>query len=120
MGPETLIIEYLTDVPEDHSVLRLRGPLTMKNVATFQSAVRAENAARMILDLSLVPYVDSAGLGSIVGTYVTMQKAGRWLALTGVNDRVERLFEITRVDNLFLTFPTLGDAMSAMSGQQDA
>ncbi|HZU23099.1 MAG TPA: STAS domain-containing protein [Terriglobales bacterium] len=120
MGPETLIIEYLTDTPEDQSVIRLRGPLTMQNVAQFQSAVRAGSAPRMILDLSQVPYVDSAGLGSIVGAQVSLHKAGRWLALTGVNERVKRLFEITRVNSIFLTFPTLGDAMSAMSGQADA
>jgi anti-anti-sigma factor len=74
----------------------------------------------MILDLSYVPYIDSAGLGSIVGAYVSLQKAGRWMALSGVNDRVSKLFEITRVQHLFLTFPSLGEAIHAMSAEPNA
>jgi anti-sigma B factor antagonist len=74
----------------------------------------------MILDLSQVPYIDSTGLGSIVGAYVSLQKSGRWLALTGVNRRVSRLFEITRVQHLFLTFPRLTDAIDAFSSAANA
>jgi anti-sigma B factor antagonist len=99
---------------ETPGVLRLRGPLTTENVPSFQNAVRREDSPVVFLDLSEVPYVDSAGLGSLVSAFISRQKAGQRVVLAGVNDRVLKLFEITRVEPLFLIFPTIGDAVTAM------
>lgn len=102
-------------------VLCLRGPLTIENVLPFQNAIRREeNAPTVILDLSEVPYIDSSGLGSLVSAYVSRQKAGRGVALTGVNERVFRLFEVTRTESLFLIFPTIDEAISALTGPAQA
>ncbi len=115
MNSQELIIESLSGTPRGQGVLFLRGPLTMENVSQFKTAVQREEAPKMILDLSEVPYIDSIGLGSLVSTYVSMQKSGRWMALVGINDRVANLFEITRVQNLFLTFPNVWDAIDALA-----
>lgn len=109
MASEPLIVEQ--EVP---GVLRLRGPLTMENLPSFQNAVRREAAPTIFLDLTEVPYVDSAGLGSLVSAYISRHKSGQRVVLSGVNDRVLKLFEITRVEPLFLIFPTLGDAIGAL------
>ena len=120
MKSEPLTIRSLPGTPEGQGVLCLQGPLTMDNVSQFQSAIRREEASKMIVDLSEVPYIDSAGLGSIVTAYVSLQKEGRWMALVGVNERVSRLFEITHVQDLFLTFPSLWDAVNALANAADA
>ncbi|HVH85487.1 MAG TPA: STAS domain-containing protein [Terriglobales bacterium] len=120
MKSQPLIIESLPGTPRDQGVLCLRGPLTMENVSQFKTAVQREEAPKMILDLSEVPYVDSVGLGSIVSAYVSLQKSGRWMALVGVNDRVSKLFEITRVQDLFLTFPNVWDAIDALANSANA
>ena len=99
----------------DRGVLSLRGPLTMENVSPFLNAVRRESAPTMILDFSGVPYLDSSGLGSLVSAYTSCQKAGRRVALTGVNKRVMKVFEITKVEEIFLMFPTLSDALEAFT-----
>lgn len=102
--------------PSGKGVLCLRGPLTMENVTSFQNAIRREeNAEAVVVDLTEVPYVDSSGLGSLVSACVSRQKAGRRVALAGVNERVSRLFEITRVESLFLIFPTIEEAVDALS-----
>jgi anti-sigma B factor antagonist len=110
MTSEPLEIEHV-----DRGVLSLRGPLTMENVSPFLNAVRRENAPTMILDFSGVPYLDSSGLGSLVSAYTSCQKAGRRVALTGVNKRVMKVFEITKVEEIFLMFPTLSDALEAFT-----
>ncbi len=69
----------------------------------------------MILDLTGVPYVDSSGLGSLVSAYTSCTKSGRRVALTGVNRRVMKVFEITKVEPVFLMFPTLTDAIEAFT-----
>jgi len=97
-------------------VLCLRGPLTLENLPPFQNAIRREQRYQtMILDLTDVPYLDSSGLGSLVTTFVSRQKAGQQVALSGVSDRVMKLFEITSVESLFLIFPTVDDAIAALT-----
>jgi anti-sigma B factor antagonist len=70
--------------------------------------------------LAEVPYVDSAGLGALVSANVSLHKTGKHLVLSGVNSRIIKLFEITRVDSLFLMFPTLDDAIEALGNAGNA
>jgi len=120
MAARPLEVERLNSVGGE-GVLWLKGPLTTENLFQFQNALRREeNAPIVILDLSEVPYIDSSGLGSLVSAYISRQKAGRKVALCGVNERVARLFEITKVDSLFLIFPTLDDAVAALTNAGEA
>src|SRR5436853_6946597 len=107
---EPLEIEHV-----DQGVLSLRGPLTMENVPPFMNAVRRESAPTMILDFTGVPYLDSSGLGSLVSAYTSCQKAGRRVALTGVNKRVMKVFEITKVEPILLMFETVSEALEALT-----
>jgi anti-sigma B factor antagonist len=120
MTTEPLTIERLSAM-DGPRVLCLSGPLTLENLPSFQNAIRREeNVATVILDLSDVPYIDSSGLGSLVSTYVTRHKATRRIALSGVNERVLKLFETTKVERLFLIFPTLEDAIAALTSAAEA
>jgi len=110
MAAEPLQVERL-----DRGVLSFRGPLTMENVSPFLNAVRREDAPTVILDFSGVPYLDSSGLGSLVSACTSCVKAGRRVALTGVNPRVRKVFEITKVERVLLMFPTLADALEALT-----
>jgi anti-sigma B factor antagonist len=112
---EALEIEHV-----DRGVLSLRGPLTMENVPPFLNAVRRENARTVILDFSGVPYLDSSGLGSLVSAYTSCQKSGRRVALTGVNQRVMKVFEITKVEPIFLMFSTVSEALEALTNAGNA
>jgi anti-sigma B factor antagonist len=120
MAAEPMTIERLS-AQEGPRVLCLKGPLTVENLPLFQNAIRREESIpTVILDFSDVPYMDSAGLGSLVSAYVTRQKATRQIALSGVNERVLRLFETTRVEPLFLIFPTLEDAITGLTTAAEA
>jgi len=111
----TLQIERLGNV-KGQSVLCLKGPLTMENLFLFQNAIRREEGfSTVILDLSDVPYIDSTALGALVAAYVSRQKAGRRVVLSGVSERVLRMLKITNVESLFLTFPTLEDAIDGLT-----
>ncbi|HXY13756.1 MAG TPA: STAS domain-containing protein [Terriglobales bacterium] len=120
MNANPLVVERVGNV-EAHGVLCLNGPLTIENVLQFQNAIRREEKSQtVIVDLTQVPYIDSSGLGSLVSACVSRQKAGRGVALAGVNDRVFRLFEVTRTDSLFLIFPTVDDALAALTSPAQA
>ncbi|MCF6139347.1 STAS domain-containing protein [Pseudalkalibacillus berkeleyi] len=50
---------------------------------------------KVIVNLSGVDYMDSTGLGVFVGALKSSQQSGSTLILTGMTERVQRLFEIT-------------------------
>jgi anti-sigma B factor antagonist len=53
---------------------------------------------RLVLDLSDVSYLDSSGLGMIVGVYISAKRAGCQLKLINLTPRVKEIFTLTRMD----------------------
>ena len=113
MPQEPLRIEDITGTPDDYRVLRLSGPVTISNFFEFQTLVRGNTSRKLILDLTGVPYIDSAGIGALVGAYVNHQKDGRSLALVGVTQRVRDAMQVTRVEQFFRFFDTEAAAHKA-------
>ncbi len=101
MSQEPLVIEDVTGTKDGQRLLRLRGPLVLATLFDFQAKVRADTSQTLMLDFTNVPYVDSAGIGALVGAYVTHQKDGRSLVLIGVSQRVQDALHVTRVKPFF-------------------
>ena len=80
MPNENLQIVVSPGNREGQKILRLKGSLNIQTIFGFQSAVRAENSPVVILDFSGVPFIDSAGLGALVGAYVAAQKKPQRMA----------------------------------------
>lgn len=86
---------------EGKRALRLSGPLTISTLYEFQNLVRTSSTGSLVLDFTKVPYVDSAGVGALVGAYVRNQKEGHTLTLAGASDRVRNTLKITQVEHFF-------------------
>jgi anti-anti-sigma factor len=91
-------------------VVTLEGPMTIGNMFGLQNDLRALKPPCLIVDLSAVPYMDSAGLGVIMNSFVSAQGGGRKLILTGVSDRVRALLEMTKVDSVLVIRDTVAAA----------
>jgi len=113
MLQEPLLIEDTLGPKDGQRVLRLSGPLVISTLFDFQAKVRANNSRTLIIDFTKVPYVDSAGIGALVGAYVTHQKDGHSLYLVGVSDRIHNALQVTRVDNFFRFFNTMAEVEHA-------
>jgi anti-sigma B factor antagonist len=113
MPQDPLQIEEVSGTPEGQRVLRLIGPVLLSNFFEFQAQVRASTAVILILDLTAVPYIDSAGIGALVGAYVTHQKDKRRLALVGVTARVRNTMQVTHVEQFFPFYDTVEAALAA-------
>ncbi|HXY52888.1 MAG TPA: STAS domain-containing protein [Terriglobales bacterium] len=118
MPNQLLHIEDLGGPHQGHRVLCLRGPLIISNLFQFQSTVRANTTSFLILDLTQVPYVDSAGVGALVGAYVTHDN-GRRLALVGVTERVRNTMHVAHVEQFFQFYETLKAAQEAHKPSPD-
>jgi anti-sigma B factor antagonist len=113
MPEQPLEIEEVAGSRDGVKIWRLSGPLSLVNVFGFQSKLRADTSKSLILDFANVPLADSAGIGALVGAYVTRQKDGRSLGLVAVNQRIHNALEVTRVDNFFQFFETVEEAERA-------
>jgi anti-sigma B factor antagonist len=113
MPEQPLQIEDLPGSRAGIRVLRLAGPLTLSNIFGFQSKVRADDSRALILDFTDVPLADSAGIGALVGAYVTREKGGRSLRLVGVNQRIHQALGVTQVEKFFHFFGTIAEAEQA-------
>jgi anti-anti-sigma factor len=101
-------------------IFRLSGPFTARDMHgalspdtlrnTFESEEDNDPHALHILDLTEVPYMDSAGLGLIVSHYVRCQGRGVRLVAAGVSPRVLQLLEMTEVDEFFSRIATVEEA----------
>jgi len=86
------------------AIYQLTGPVTLRNIFDLQTQLRSGDLPRAsILDLSGVPYMDSAGMGAIMNYYTHCQGKRVKLIVAGVSSRVMELFKMTRVDTV-MTF----------------
>ena len=109
MQDKPLEIEKLQDIPGT-TVLRLHGPLLLGNFFPLQTMVRADNSNLLIIDVADMPYIDSAGIGCLVGAHISRENSGRHLVLVGANDRLLTSLKVTKVDQLFKLAPTVEEA----------
>lgn len=113
MPQEFLHIDDQTGTRNDQRILRLEGALVLTTMFEFQRMVRADTSRSLIIDFSKVSYADSAGIGALVGAYVTRQHGGRSLALVSVSDRVRNALQVTRVEQFFRFFESVNAAEQA-------
>ncbi len=88
--------------PEE-TLVRCTGRITSATSATLTTAVRAliPQTQRLVLDLTDVNYLDSSGLGALVGIYVSARRQECELKLINLNDRLKQLFRITHLAKVF-------------------
>jgi anti-sigma B factor antagonist len=114
MQDKPLEIEKVEQGPGT-TVLRLHGPLLLGNFFPLQTMVRADSSNLLIIDVSDMPYIDSAGIGCLVGAHVSRENSGRKLVLLGANDRLITSLKVTKVEQLFTMAPTLEQAVAHAS-----
>jgi anti-sigma B factor antagonist len=74
-----------------------------------------QGSTKILLNLGGVDYVDSAGLGELVGAYTTVAKAGGTLKLINVTRKLHDLLSITKLLTVFETFDNEQEAVKSFS-----
>lgn len=79
-----------------------------------QCASLIQEQLDVVVDLSNVEFVDSAGLGILIGLFKATHRRGRRLLLAGVRPEVLEVMEIIRLDEIFLFAGTFGEAVEQL------
>ena len=110
MQEKPLEIERVDDAGGTSVIFRLHGPLLLGNFFSFQSMVRSDQSNLLLIDVADVPYIDSAGIGCLVGAHVSREHAGRKLVIVGASERLINMLKATKVDQLFVFADTVDEA----------
>jgi anti-anti-sigma factor len=114
MRDEPMTHSFTAGERDGTTILKLVGPLTISTMFGFQNELRAVKSEVLIIDMSQTPYMDSAGLGLIMNSHVSAQDRGGKMLLAGVNERVKALFEMTKVQTVLTSFPTVEAAEASL------
>lgn len=109
----------LTQVSEGEiTIVRLSGSRIDASVAVLVKdelmKLLDDGHDKIALDMSVVEFIDSSGLGAIVSVRKRIGTAGE-LALFGIQDAVQTMFKLTRMDKVFKMFSDETEMKSALS-----
>ncbi len=101
--------------PRGVTVVEVDGQLIVGNRHELKDLVQSaleRGERRLLVDFSRTGYIDSSGLGALVSISKRIREAGGELRLSGLNDDLRSLFELTKLDTLFAIAETPEQALS--------
>jgi len=110
MADDKLQIKVLDGARPAEKIMVLEGVLNAETAFGLRDFTRRDEPATLVIDMSRVRYVDSSGLGVLIGMYVSFERTCRRLLLAGLNDRVWELFRICKIEDVFTRYPTVAAA----------
>jgi anti-sigma B factor antagonist len=97
--------------------LKVKGPLKLgESVDQFNNAVQSALAGGhifLLLDLETMPYVDSSGIGAIIGALRQAKQLGGDAKLVNPSPFATKVLKMVCVLNLFTVYTSEADAMAA-------
>ena len=104
-------------------VLTMKGRLAVGESNALREKVNAVSAAgtqNIVLDLSQLDYIDSTGIGELVGYLGKFTTQNRKLILVNPSERIMKLLKLAKLDTVFKIYSTEEEAIAAESGSAAA
>jgi anti-sigma B factor antagonist len=102
--------------PSGVTVVQAEGQLIVGNRQELKDLVGAaleHGDRRILIDFSQTGYIDSSGLGALVSISKRVRESGGELRLSGLNEDLRSLFELTKLDTLFAIAETPQQALAS-------
>jgi anti-sigma B factor antagonist len=110
-----LVLEIDVETTESHTVCRPVGELDAYTVSAFRDAlIGLAEHPRVVIDLSDVPFMDSAGLGALIGGIRRAREHGGEVAVACSRPTLTRLLHTTGFDRIVPVTETLDAAVAAV------
>jgi anti-sigma B factor antagonist len=106
------------------TVVDLDGRITLgEGTAALRDLIKdlvSKNQKNILLNLGNVSYIDSAGLGELVGCRTTITNAGGMLKLLNLQKKIQDLMQITKLYTLFEAFDDEKQALQSFGSTSGA
>ncbi len=103
---QNCLVVYVSDDLDHHAVLKLR--------EYSDRLIEAGNVKHIIFDFTDVGFMDSSGIGLIMGRYKKVMFLGGRAAVTNVGEVVNRIFTLSGLYQIIERYDTVADALEGM------
>jgi anti-sigma B factor antagonist len=99
-GPQ---LKLETEKKDSETTVRATGRVTLETAATLETTLRnlIAEGKRIVLDLTNVDYVDSAGLGALISVYMHARRTKCDLEIANPKQRIRDLFNRSGLASVF-------------------
>lgn len=97
------------------TVLAPQGQIRMGDIALREavSAILNTGARDILIDMGNVTFIDSFGVGQLIGCYTTVTSQGGRLKLCELSPRMSSILQITKLNTVFEVYPSEAEAMES-------
>jgi len=102
--------------PDSPRVLPLKGEIDLHvspGVESSLASMIAKRPEHVVVDFSGVTFIDSSGLAVLIKAMQDVKEYGGKFALAGINNNVRSIFEMARLDQVFLIDPRDDELLAA-------
>ncbi len=107
-------IKVLTS--ENYLIVELKGEFDHHNAGEFKDLVEKELKKGiydcLLLELSGLKFMDSSGVGAVIGRYKSISNTGGKVIACGLTPQVETIFEISGLKKIISIYPSLEEAIN--------
>jgi len=115
------LLDISTEQADGYTICRPVGELDAFTVSQFrQSLAELANNPRLLIDMSGVPFVDSAGLGALIGGIRRARELGGEVAVACNRPTLTRLLRTTGFDRIVTVAETVDEAAEALQQSTQA
>ena len=100
---------------ENLAIFQLKGKLSLETVNEFLPTSRAEAAKNVVLDMSEVNFLDSAGIGSLVSLFVSRRNQGKTFSLAALGPQAQAVVIVAGLQNLLSIYKTVDEAVAKLT-----
>ena len=102
---------------EGITILDIQGQITLgdgdEELKKHIDEAVAAGKTKILLNMKKVKFMDSSGVGELVGCYTSVSRAGGKLKLVNLNEKVHDILQITQLISVFETFDDEGSAFKS-------
>lgn len=113
MQPVTLNLTPQPNNDANLNITRLSGKLALETVHNFVGTMRAEAAQRLVLDMSGLSFLDSAGVGALVQLFVHRRARGQEFALAALTPQGDAVMQVSGLKKLLPIYGSVEEARNA-------
>ncbi|MCC7153410.1 MAG: STAS domain-containing protein [Bryobacterales bacterium] len=103
----------------DVTIMSCTGQITLgEATSAFRNTVREilnKGAQKLLIDLGKVTYLDSSGIGELVGSYSSASRAGASMKLVHLPKKIYDLLQITKLITVFQVFEDEAEAVRSFT-----
>ncbi len=110
------IFQYSSSKHGNILLIRIGGSLDAENAPKLDKKIQGEivkGAKNVVCNMESLDYIASAGLGVLISTNDTLQKKGGEIRLSGMNDKIKKIFKLLGFLNLFKIYANDTEAIES-------